>query len=105
MPKESMNVMKEETFHGVPRNKIPWHPTIDYSKCVSCGKCVNYCKLGVYEFEEQNGKLKPVVKNPTNCVVYCNGCDAVCPQAAISHPSKKETAKAITQLRKAQKQS
>ena len=39
------NRMAEETWHGIPRNKIPWYPTIDYEKCVSCGKCVDYCNL------------------------------------------------------------
>ena len=64
--------MSEENWHGIPRNKIPWGPTINYEKCVACGKCVDYCKLGVYEFEEKQGKKVPVVRNPNNCVVYEN---------------------------------
>ena len=91
--------MSEETFHDVPRNKIPWYPTIDYVKCVNCGKCVDYCKLGVYKFEEKKGKKKLLVRNPNNCVVYCNGCDAICPSFAITHPSKREVAKIISKLR------
>jgi NAD-dependent dihydropyrimidine dehydrogenase PreA subunit len=91
--------MSEEIWHGIPRNKIPWYPTIDYAKCVSCGKCVDYCKLGAYEFEEKAGKKRVVVKNPFNCVVLCTGCDAECPQSAISHPSKTETREAIKKLR------
>ena len=93
--------MSEETFHGVPRNKIPWHPTIDYEKCLSCGKCVDYCKLGVYEYEEKDGEKKSVVKNPNNCVVFCTGCEAQCPVQAITHPSKLETGKIMSKLRKA----
>ena len=92
--------MSEETWHGIPRSKIPWHPTIDYEKCVSCGKCVEYCTLGPYEFEENKGKKMPVVKNPNNCVVLCNGCDAICPAGAIQHPSKKATREKIQELRK-----
>ena len=45
--------MTEEKYKGVPRSKIPWYPTIDYEKCINCGKCVEYCKLDVYEFEEK----------------------------------------------------
>ncbi|HUT17255.1 MAG TPA: ferredoxin family protein [Acidobacteriota bacterium] len=92
--------MAEETYHGVPRNKIPWYPTIDYDKCTSCGTCVDYCKLGVYEFEENQGKKKPVVKNPNNCVVFCTGCNEQCPAGAIKHPSKKEAREIIKKLRK-----
>jgi MinD superfamily P-loop ATPase len=88
--------MSQKVFHGVPREKIPWHPSVNYEKCVSCGECADYCKLGVYELEEK----KVVVKNPNNCVVYCNGCDAICRSKAITHPSKKETAKLIIMLRK-----
>lgn len=92
--------MSEETWHGIPRSKIPWGPTINYEKCVACGKCVDYCKLGVYEFEEKQGKKVPVVKNPNNCVVLCSGCEPECPTGAITHPSKVETRRIIAKLRK-----
>jgi NAD-dependent dihydropyrimidine dehydrogenase PreA subunit len=94
--------MTEETWHGIPRSKIPWYPMIDYEKCVGCGKCVDYCKLGTYALEEKEGKKRPVVKNHYNCVVLCNGCDAICPAGAITHPSKKETGDLIREMRKAQ---
>ena len=93
--------MNEETYHGVSRSKIPWGPTIDYSKCVNCGKCVDYCKLGVYEFEEKEGEKRYVVKNPNNCIVLCTGCESQCPVHAITHPSKVETRKIIRELQKA----
>jgi NAD-dependent dihydropyrimidine dehydrogenase PreA subunit len=94
--------MRQETYHGVPRNKIPWGPTIDYEKCISCGKCVDYCKLGVFEFEEKEGKKRPVAKNFNNCVVFCTGCQEQCPAGAIAHPSKIETREIIRKLKKAQ---
>lgn len=95
--------MSEETYEGLPRSKIPWYPIIDYEKCISCGKCVDYCKLGVYEFQEHQGKKKSVVKNPYNCVVFCTGCEEQCPANAITHPSKKETIKIIEKLKKAKR--
>jgi NAD-dependent dihydropyrimidine dehydrogenase PreA subunit len=91
--------MAEQVWHGIPRSKIPWYPTIDYEKCVSCGKCVEYCKLGTYKLEEKNGKKTLLVKNPNNCVVLCNGCDDICPTKAITHPSKVETRRIIGKLR------
>jgi NAD-dependent dihydropyrimidine dehydrogenase PreA subunit len=92
--------MSEETYHGVPRSKIPWYPTIDYEKCISCGKCVEYCTLGAYEFEEKEEKKASVVKNPNNCVVFCTGCEEQCPVGAIKFPSKKETREVIRKLQK-----
>jgi NAD-dependent dihydropyrimidine dehydrogenase PreA subunit len=91
--------MSEETWHGITRSKVPWYPTIDYAKCVSCGKCVEFCSLGTYAFEEENGKKKTLVKNPNNCVVLCSGCDSICPAGAIKHPSKKEFRENIKALR------
>jgi NAD-dependent dihydropyrimidine dehydrogenase PreA subunit len=90
----------KETYEGVPRNKIPWYPTIDYEKCINCGKCVEYCHLGVYEFEENQGKKRSIVKNPNNCVVFCTGCEEQCPAGAITHPSKAKTQKIIKKLQK-----
>jgi NAD-dependent dihydropyrimidine dehydrogenase PreA subunit len=92
--------MSEETWHGIPRKKIPWYPTINYEKCMGCGKCVDYCKLGAFEFEEKEGKKTSVVRNPYNCVVLCTGCDEVCPTGAIKHQSKKKTREKIRNLRK-----
>lgn len=92
--------MTEETYKGIPRNKIPWYPTIDYKKCISCGNCVEYCTLGVFEWEEKDGKKRPVVKNPYNCVVFCTGCQPECPVGAITHPSEEETIKRIENLKK-----
>jgi NAD-dependent dihydropyrimidine dehydrogenase PreA subunit len=92
--------MPEDDWHGIPRKEIPWYPTIDYEKCISCGKCVEYCKLGAFEFEEKDGEKRSTVKNPNNCVVLCTGCDEICPAGAIKHQSKKETGEIIRNLRK-----
>ncbi len=92
--------MPKEAWHGIPRNKIPWYPMIDYDKCLSCGKCVDYCKLGTFEFEEKEGNMRPIVKHPTHCVVLCTGCDGICPAHAIKHQSKKKTRETIKDLRK-----
>jgi NAD-dependent dihydropyrimidine dehydrogenase PreA subunit len=92
--------MSEQTWYGIPREKIPWHPTINYEKCANCGKCVEFCTLGTYEFQESTGKKRPIVKNPNNCVVLCSGCDSICPAGAITHPSKKQTREVIKALRK-----
>jgi NAD-dependent dihydropyrimidine dehydrogenase PreA subunit len=91
--------MSEETCEGIPRSKIPWDPKIDYDKCITCGKCVDFCHTSAFKFGEKAGKKKTVV-NPNSCIVFCRGCEDICPASAISHPSEKETQKIIENLRK-----
>lgn len=95
--------MIEETYEGIPRKKIPWYPIIDYEKCITCGKCVEFCHNRAFDFEEKDGKKRTVVKNPYNCVVFCRGCEEICPVGAISHPSEEETQKIIQELKKDKK--
>ncbi|MGD0070811.1 MAG: ferredoxin family protein [Candidatus Bathyarchaeia archaeon] len=93
--------MSEESYEGIPRNKIPWYPSINYEKCVSCGKCVDFCHMRAFGFEKKDGKKKTVVKNQNACVVMRRGCEDICPAGAITHPSEKETQKIIEKLKKA----
>ncbi|MCX8150730.1 MAG: ferredoxin family protein [Candidatus Bathyarchaeota archaeon] len=91
--------MLEETYEGIPREKIPWGPKIDYTKCISCGKCVEFCHNNAFAFEEKDGKKLSVVKNPNNCVVFCRGCEDICPVGAITHPSEEVIQKIIDRLK------
>ncbi len=75
-------------FKSIPREKIPWFPTIDYEKCIGCKECYNFCKNGVYEWDEE--KNQPVVKNPYNCVVGCSACANLCNGEAINFPKMKD---------------
>ena len=93
--------MSEETYEGIPRNQISWAPKIDYDKCISCGKCVDFCHVQTFGTEEKGGKKKTVVKNQNSCIVFCRGCEDICPAGAITHPSEKETQKIIDKLKKA----
>ncbi len=89
-----------EEYHGIHRNKIAWNPKIDHKKCINCGTCVEYCKLGVYDVAKEKGDKKPIVRNPNNCIVFCTGCEGQCPVDAISFPSKQETRELIKKLKK-----
>jgi NAD-dependent dihydropyrimidine dehydrogenase PreA subunit len=91
-----------DEYRGIERSKIPWNPKIDYDKCIHCGTCVDYCKLGAYIIVDEHGEKKPIVKYPNNCVVLCTGCEAQCPVGAISFPSKQKTRKLIKKLEKLQ---
>lgn len=92
--------MPETEYRGIPRNKIPWDPKIDYSKCTTCGKCVDFCHMQTFKLQEKGGKKKTMV-NPNTCVVLCRGCEDVCPFGAISHPNEEETQKIIDKLKPA----
>jgi NAD-dependent dihydropyrimidine dehydrogenase PreA subunit len=75
-------------WRGIPREEIPWFPTIDQEKCISCRECITICKNGVLAFDEETQKSKVV--NPYNCVVECRTCARLCPVEAISFPVANE---------------
>ncbi len=80
--------MNEKEFskpwHGIPREEIDWHPTVDPLLCIGCGTCVTGCSRKVYRFDFKNQKAK--VYNPINCLVGCTTCMNTCPAGAISFP-------------------
>lgn len=90
--------MAEDTFMGVPREKIPWCPDIDYDKCDYCMECDKFCPHRVFERRKDEEK-KLVVANPENCVVFCRACAKTCEPDALSFPDKKETIALIKRLR------
>jgi len=92
--------MSEDEYEGIPRNQIPWNPKIDYTKCTTCGKCVDFCHMTAFKYQETEGKKKTVV-NPNRCVVFCRGCEEICPACAISHPGEGETQKIVDELKNA----
>ncbi len=81
----------------IPREKIPWFPTIDYDLCAGDQECFNFCKNDVFEWDEEN--KRPIVKNPYNCVVGCQACINICPVEAISFPDKEELRATLRRLR------
>ena len=90
--------MTRKLYKGIPREKIPWYPAINYDKCIHCAKCIEYCKLGVYCALQKNGKKNPFVTKPYNCIVLCKGCQDICPSGAISFQSKRDTINLIKNI-------
>ena len=88
--------MAGRDYIGIPRDKIPWSPSIDAEKCVGCGECLEVCANGVYLLDEAAGKMN--VANPNNCVVLCDKCAVFCRQEAITFPDKQETKKLVGRL-------
>lgn len=74
---------EKKTWHGIPREDIPWMPTVDAEACIGCQLCYVTCGRGVYEMHEQVA----VAVAPMECAVGCATCGNVCPTSAISFPS------------------
>ncbi|NIM96962.1 MAG: hypothetical protein GTO24_02400 [candidate division Zixibacteria bacterium] len=72
------------TWQGVPREEVPWYPTIREDLCDGCNICVEFCSFGVYEYDEETNKVKVV--NPFNCQVGCSMCALKCQPNAILFP-------------------
>jgi len=88
--------MSGRSYLGIPRDKIPWKPSIDSDVCTGCGQCLENCPNGVYKINSETGK--PEVVDPDNCVVLCKTCTSLCPVGAISFPDMEKTKKLVAEL-------
>jgi NAD-dependent dihydropyrimidine dehydrogenase PreA subunit len=87
-------------WRNIPREGIPWFPTVDEKKCTGCRTCFEFCPHAVYQMDGDTAR----VRHPYQCVVGCSNCQALCPQGAIMFPDIKEIKMLITTLRKGQLQ-
>ena len=87
--------MSARPYMGIPREAIPWFPTIDPEQCINDGVCLEFCTNDVFA----QGDTSTVVANPLNCVVACSSCTRVCPTDAISFPDMGEFVQTLGQLR------
>lgn len=84
-----------ESFQGIPREEIPWYPSVDKSKCEGCSSCVEFCSQKVFEFFD--GKSQVV--RPYNCLVGKSSCRAFCPDNAISFPTRAAFKEALDEMK------
>jgi len=85
------------TAKRVPREKIPWFPTVDPERCTGCRICFEFCQHGVYAWDDE--KNIAVVSQPFNCLVGCAGCEPKCPAGAISFPEMEAISDLIRKIR------
>jgi NAD-dependent dihydropyrimidine dehydrogenase PreA subunit len=85
------------TSNSIPREKIPWYPTVIEEQCNGCQACFRFCQHGVYLWDEKNDVAK--VDLPFNCIVGCSGCQSLCPGNAIFFPEIDAINKVIRKLR------
>jgi NAD-dependent dihydropyrimidine dehydrogenase PreA subunit len=74
---------KKKAWHGIPREEIPWFPTVDSEACIGCQLCYVTCGRGVYEMQEGVA----VAAAPMECAVGCSTCGNICPTNALSFPT------------------
>jgi NAD-dependent dihydropyrimidine dehydrogenase PreA subunit len=83
---------------GLPRDLIPWGPTIDSARCRGSGECVRFCPNNVFEFDAPTGQAR--VARFHQCTVLCSHCVAVCPNGAISFPEPDSFLDRVQELRR-----
>jgi len=81
----------------IPRELIPWYPTVDAEACLGDQECLNFCKNEVFRWDEDRNA--PIVAHPYNCVLGCSACMKVCAAAAITFPTIDELRRAMRRLR------
>ncbi len=84
-------------YLGIPRQEIPWFPSVNPEECIGCRKCVEACKHGVYAFDEE--KRIAYVADPYHCEVYCQSCRFQCEVGAIAFPDKAKIKEVMKVLR------
>ena len=80
------------------RTRLPWFPTIDYMRCRSDLRCMNFCPYDVFEWDADTGH--PVVAHPYRCVPGCDSCAQNCDAHAISFPSRQRVCTILERLRR-----
>jgi ferredoxin len=72
-------------WQGLPREQIPWFPTVAAELCNGCGKCLEVCPKDVFR---QAADDKVTVVEPFLCIVGCCFCKSACDPGAIHMPDK-----------------
>jgi NAD-dependent dihydropyrimidine dehydrogenase PreA subunit len=74
---------EKKTWHGIPREEIPWLPTVDAEACIGCQLCYITCGRAVFEMHDSVA----VAVHAMECMVGCSTCGNVCPTGAIAFPN------------------
>jgi NAD-dependent dihydropyrimidine dehydrogenase PreA subunit len=82
---------------SIPRDSVNWQPTIDTDACIGDRICLEFCKNGVFVWDEEN--QHPIVQSPLNCVIGCDSCAQQCPVEAITFPSREDLRRRLRELR------
>ncbi len=87
--------MSGGTYQNIPREEIPWYPTINTDLCLNDNVCIDFCSNDVFKIDD----IHTIVANPYNCVVGCSSCGTQCPSGAITFPEKRDLIEKLRELR------
>jgi NAD-dependent dihydropyrimidine dehydrogenase PreA subunit len=85
-------------YPGIPREKFPWYPRINYEHCLKDLDCMNFCPHNVFEWDPVS--RRPIVAHPNNCVPGCTACAEHCRVKAITLPGAEEVRAVLRRLRR-----
>lgn len=83
---QPVQAARRTLYRGIPREQIPWFPTVDAAACDGCGKCLQFCSHGVYAQDADGGPVH--VEQPLDCEIDCDNCTRLCPRKAINFPPR-----------------
>ena len=81
---EERRSLSSKHWMGIPREQIPWYPTVDLDRCTGCRDCLTFCPNDVYAWDAQREKV--IVQAPFQCEVACSSCAELCKTRAITFP-------------------
>ncbi|MBZ5513396.1 MAG: ferredoxin family protein [Acidobacteriia bacterium] len=84
-------------YPGIPREKLPWFPTMNPEVCLRDLDCLNFCPYGVFAYDAETGR--PFVAHPYSCVPGCDMCAQLCRGGGITLPSRAEFRAILRRLR------
>ena len=60
-------------WQSIPRERVPWYPTVDTEKCIGCRMCVSACPFGSMSFDETQRKVLKcdLCDGDPTCVKFC----------------------------------
>jgi NAD-dependent dihydropyrimidine dehydrogenase PreA subunit len=71
---------------------IEWGPTIDAAACTGCGACIDFRRLDVHQWIEDEGQVE--IAHRLHCGLGCSHYATLCEAQAISFPTFEEIKRA-----------
>lgn len=81
-----INLVEDRIKFVSEESKNYWFPNINYDKCNTCKKCLEFCNK-VYHFNNEKNRVEIKAEN---CKLLCKSCQNVCKYDAINLPNRQD---------------